>query len=125
VTDSSQIKEKCGSFDSNKTVTVDREWVANELSMISNFSEKHSVPVWIDQWGLRASAVGGDAVLDQYMTDILSEFDQRKFHWTYWIWRRTKSWGEGGYPIERQAEDGSYSLFELALKHLSMYLGKK
>lgn len=39
------------------------------------------------------------------------------------IWRRTKSWGEGGYPIEREAADGSYSLFELALKQLAKYLG--
>ena len=93
--------------------------------MISKFSNSNSVPVWIDQWGLRASAVGGEAVQDQYMTDILAEFTDLKFHWTYWIWRRTKSWGETGYPIERQAEDGSYSLFELALKHISKYLGKK
>jgi hypothetical protein len=57
------------------------------------------------------------------MEDILAEFDERKFHWTYWIWRRTKSWGEGGYPIERQAEDGSYSIFELALKQLATYIG--
>ena len=29
-------------------------------------------------------------------------FASRKFHWTYWIWRRTQLWGEGGFAIQRQ-----------------------
>ena len=57
--------------------------------MISDFASNYSVPVWIDQWGLRASAVGGDATQNQYMTDILAEFAERKFHWTYWCAKRT------------------------------------
>jgi hypothetical protein len=57
--------------------------------VISDFASNYSVPVWIDQWGLRASAVGGDATQNQYMTDILAEFTERKFHWTYWCAKRT------------------------------------
>lgn len=60
----------------------------------------------------------------RYMEDILAEFEQRNFSWSYWIWRRTYQWGAGGYAIERQAADGSpYSLFELCLKHLKKAMG--
>ena len=67
VTRHDDIKKRCGSFHSTKTVTVDRAWVAQELSVLSNFSSTHDVPVWIDQWGMRASDPGGDAVQDQYV----------------------------------------------------------
>ena len=67
VTRHDDIKTRCGSFHSTKTVTVDRTWVAQELSVLSNFSSTHDVPVWIDQWGMRASDPGGDAVQDQYV----------------------------------------------------------
>jgi len=117
------VKPTCGGFQSTKRVTVDRAWIAAELETISNFSRDHDVPVWIDQWGLREEDPGGAAVQSQYLQDVLAEFKARKFHWTYWIWRRTSSWGEGGYAIERQSVDGSYSLFELCLKHLRAALG--
>ena len=89
--------------------------LAKQLAPVDTFVANFSVPVWIDQWGLQASAVGGDATQIQYMKDILAEFDAHRFHWTYWIWRRTKAWGEGGYAIERQTDDGSYSVFELIM----------
>lgn len=117
------LVKKCGGSNSTKKVTVDRDWIATELAVVANFSTRYNVPVWIDQWGLQASAVGGDATQIQYMKDILAEFDVHKFHWTYWIWRRTKAWGEGGYAIERQTDDGSYSVFELALRQIGKYIG--
>ena len=117
------VKERCGGFDSKKQVLVDRAWVSKELDLISTFSTENNVPVWIDQWGLQAGAVGGDAVHDQYLNDILSEFEQRRFHWSYWIWRRDNSWATDLYAIERQNANGTYELFQLALSHLGQYLG--
>ena len=38
-----------------------------DVGRLGDFSSDHDVPVWIDQWGLTASAVGGDAVQHQYM----------------------------------------------------------
>eukprot|EP00729_Bicosta_minor_P004049 gene4049-6972_t len=116
------VKERCGGFDSKKQVLVDRAWVSKELDVISKFSAENNVPVWIDQWGLQAGAVGGDAVHDQYLDDILSEFDFRGFHWSYWIWRRDNNWATDGYAIERQNANGTYEPFQLALKHLGQYL---
>ena len=116
------VKERCGGFDSKKQVLVDRAWVSKELDVISKFSAENNVPVWIDQWGLQAGAVGGDAVHDQYLDDILSEFDFRGFHWSYWIWRRDNNWATDGYAIERQNANGTYEPFQLALKHLGRYL---
>ena len=117
------IQAKCGSYHSKTTVRVNRSWLGEELDMLSSFSQTHNVPVWIDQWGMRAEDAGGDAAQGQYMTDVLAEFTERKFHWTYWIWRRTQSWGEGGFAIERQAQDGSYSLFQLCLDYLKTVIG--
>ena len=116
------VKDRCGGFDSKKQVLVDRAWVSKELDVISKFSAENNVPVWIDQWGLQAGAVGGDAVHDQYLDDILSEFDFRGFHWSYWIWRRDNNWATDGYAIERQNANGTYEPFQLALKHLGQYL---
>ena len=60
-----QLIKKCGGVNSTKKIKVDRAWIAQELAVISDFSTRHDVPVWIDQWGLRASAVGGDATQNQ------------------------------------------------------------
>jgi len=91
--------------------------------MLSRFSAQHGVPIWIDQWGLQAGDPGGEAVQQQYLLDILSEFADRGFHWSYWIWRRTSAWGTDGYAIQRQASDGSYSTFELCLRYLRQFGG--
>ena len=61
----SQLVQRCGGVNSTKRVRVDRAWIAQELSMISEFATNYSVPVWIDQWGLRESAVGGEATQKQ------------------------------------------------------------
>jgi hypothetical protein len=54
-----EVKAKCGSFHSNKTVKVDRTWIAAELDALSTLSKKYNVPIWIDQVCYKIEKRGG------------------------------------------------------------------
>ena len=125
VTPHVQMKRTCGSFHSTKNVTVNRAWLAAQLEVLSGFSAEFDAPVWIDQFGVRASDPGGAVVQAQYLDDVLAEFEEREFHWTYWIWRRTRDWGVGGYAIERESKDGEHSVFDVALDGLNRVLSTR
>ena len=120
-------REQCGGIDGiacNQAppVRADRSWLVDQLRSILDFRDRHKVPVWIDQWGVRADAIGGVASQQQYLSDILDVLNEAKLHWTYWIWRRTSKppdWTCDGFAVACQQENGNYYLNELLLHHLS------
>ena len=117
----------CGGVDAFACATaplvrVDRSWLEDQLRAVLRFREVHSVPIWIDQWGVRADAVGGLAAHDAYLADILDVLAWEKLHWTYWIWRRTSSppdWTCDGFAVACQSAHGSYFLNDQLLEKLS------
>lgn len=103
-------------------VRVDKQWLEGQLRAALTFREEHAVPLWIDQWGVRADAVGGVIAHQEYLRDILDVFAERRLHWTYWIWRRTyrpPDWTCDGYAIVCETPTGNYSLRQELLSHLS------
>ena len=66
-----------------------REALTRKLGMISNFSTTFGVAVWVDQWGVQGDDPGGDAAQATYLSEMLQLMAETRFHWSYWIWRRT------------------------------------
>jgi hypothetical protein len=59
-----------------------RAALLRKLGMISNFSTTFSVPVWIDQWGVRDNSPGGAVAHATYLREILQIFGETRFHWS-------------------------------------------
>ena len=107
-------------------VHANRFWMEDQLRNVLSFRDSFDVPVWIDQWGVRADAVGGAEAQDAYLSDILSIFERERLHWTYWIWRRISKppdWTCGGFAVICQSEQGNYFIQERLLNHLSRAVG--
>ena len=102
-----------------------RAALVRKLGMISNFSVTFGVPVWLDQFGVQGDDPGGDAAQATYLSEILQLFAEARFHWSYWIWRRPMSWAcPGGYAVDCQLSNGTYSLIKLKLDALGRWLGE-
>lgn len=105
-------------------ITLDKAWLQQQLDGVSEFSEKHQVPMWIDQWGVHGDAGGGDAAQKQYLIDVLDVFDSKNLHWAYWVWRRTNGWEcPGGFAAYCQFQNGTYLLNSQVVDQLSRYIG--
>ena len=59
-----------------------RATLLRKLGMISNFSTTFSVPVWIDQWGVKDDSPGGVVAHATYLREILQIFGETRFHWS-------------------------------------------
>jgi aryl-phospho-beta-D-glucosidase BglC (GH1 family) len=91
-------KTSCGGASGcSKQVTLDKQWLSQQLDVALSFGTKYGVPVYLDQWGVHADSGGGDAVRTQYLTDVLDLFDKGGAHWAYWDWRQG-----GGQPGDYQ-----------------------
>ena len=103
-------------------VHANRFWLEDQLRAVLSFRDNYDVPVWIDQWGVRANAAGGHEAHEKYLFDIIDVFRRERLHWTYWIWRRTSKppdWTCEGFAVICQTVDGSYYIQERLLSHLS------
>ena len=81
----------CGGDDSSACtraplVRVDRCWLEDQLRNALHFRDAHNVPIWIDQWGVRADAVGGADAQGTFLSDVLDVFQRERLHWTYWMY---------------------------------------
>jgi hypothetical protein len=97
-------------------VPVNRQWLKDQLRNVVRFVKQNQVAVWIDQWGVHsnaATASGPEAsakMQNQYLSDVLSVFEELQLHWTYWIWRRpAPGWSceKGGYQVFCEYESNS------------------
>lgn len=109
-------------------VHANRFWLEDQLRAVLSFRDNNDVPVWIDQWGVRANAAGGHEAHEKYLFDIVDVFRRERLHWTYWIWRRTSKppdWTCEGFAVICQTVDGSYYIQERLLSHLSSAIASK
>jgi len=117
-------KTVCGGVKHCSTlVTMDKQWLSQQLESATSFGSEHNVPIYIDQWGVHADSGGGDAVRSQYLDDILSLFSLQAVHWAYWDWRQGTG-QVGDFQIWTQDDaSGTWSKNELTLAALGKYLG--
>ena len=103
-------------------VTLGSAWLKTLLQPAVDFSRRNQVPMWIDQWGIFATAGTCDADRASYLSDVLSLFGEAGLHWAMWIWRRPLC-GQDGYSICCENEDGSFTVFETAIQELARWIG--
>lgn len=130
--DRERRRSVCGGVDAHACasaplVWVDQLWLQDQLRTVLQFRDHANVPVWLDQWGVRADAVGGNSSHEAYLRDALDLFHRERLHWTYWIWRRTfqpPSWTCDGFAVACQSSHGSYFINEQLLHHLGIAVAK-
>ena len=90
-----------------------------------------------DQFGVHAAALGGTALVERYLDEVLGLFEAAGLHWTYWLWRRPFAvdqnaivveptrhigggWDCGGFALVCQPTEGApYQLNEPLLSALA------
>ena len=63
---------------------MDRDLLEKLLAQPLAFSERHGVPIFLDQWGIVRGARGKAA----YLRDAQALLSKHEISWTYWQWRQ-------------------------------------
>lgn len=90
----------------NTTITLGKDWLENQLTIINEFKANYSVPVWIDQWGIWQAVGGRMSSQTAYLTDVLNLFEAHALHWAYWLWK--DPWGEQHCTASPEKGDYTY-----------------
>ena len=75
----------CGGRCCEKLIDVGRGALDGELATTVAFSQRHQVPVFLDQWGVSRSARLESQI--RYVKDMVTLLQKHRLHWCYWQWR--------------------------------------
>ena len=53
-----------------------------------------------DQFGVHAAALGGTALIERYLDEVLGLFEAAGLHWSYWLWRRPFAVDQNAIVVE-------------------------
>jgi aryl-phospho-beta-D-glucosidase BglC (GH1 family) len=109
----------------NEKITLNKKYLEQQLAPIDEFRSKHNVPMWIDQWGVAQDIGGGSKSQRQYLKDLLSLYEERQHHTSYW-WYRDPSGSfsgcEGSYEIWCKLGNDKYHWNEIAIQEIGKYM---
>ena len=77
---------------SEDEITFDRAWLAHYLSIASDFSDGHGVPVAVNEYGVARWSEGAD----KFMRDQMGIFEEIGLNYSFWVWDPDwQEWNEG------------------------------
>ncbi|MBW3625954.1 MAG: cellulase family glycosylhydrolase, partial [Armatimonadetes bacterium] len=76
----------------------DAKAIRANLQPVLEFQRKHDVPILVGEFGVQRYAPGAEA----YLKDLLTFFEEAKWHWIFWSFRESPSWNPEYGPNSQQ-----------------------
>ena len=97
-------------------IDFNRSWLEDDLKPVIEFAEEHEVPVFVGEYGPMRWVPSGE----QYLSDLMSIFEQHGWHYAYYVWRGDEEYFDGfnmeyGSDPDNHAPDKDNPLFRVLL----------